>query len=110
MIYPTLHLHRIITDEKSIDYYAQPAFIEDFEPIETGGTLIRFKGPDGGCAKVNESPDMIAKGIVEAISQQAAASTKGAIQMNISAQQAMAQQQDKKIIEARGGLPPFNGG
>lgn len=109
MIYPTLHLHRIVTDEKSIDYYAQPAFIEDFEPTETGGTLIRFKGPDGGFAKVNESPDMVRAGILEAITKQAAASTKGAIQMQLAAQSEL-QRQQSGIAIARAGIPPINGG
>lgn len=109
MIYPTLHLHRP-GGESATDYYVQPARIVDIEPVAGGGAMLTIEGRFGDPVEVNESPSMIAEGIRAAIVGSSALATKGNIEMQISANQALAQQEKSRIIQARGGLPPINGG
>lgn len=107
MIYPVLHLHRAISDDRSADYYVQPAKIIDFEPCADGqpGTKLWIdNGDDPSAVIVNESPDMIRKGINDSIVGASSLATKGAIQMQLAASEEM----QKKATGIA--LPRFNGG
>lgn len=92
MIYPVLHLHRAISDDRNEDYFVQPAKIIDFEPNADGkpGSIIWTDTSDGPSATiVNESPDMIRKGINDAIVGASSLATKGAIHMQLAASEEM---------------------
>lgn len=86
MLYPLLHLHQNVnSDRPSVDFYCQPAVIESVKALEEGGAMVCFNGPDGGYARVNESPDMIAKMINETIIGQSQMATVGSIRAQLRA-------------------------
>lgn len=107
MLYPVLHLHRAISYDRSVDFYVQPARIVEFEQREDDkpGSTIWVETGDGLSAViVNESPDMIRKGINDSIVGASSLATKGAIQMQLAASEEM----QKKATGIA--LPRFNGG
>ncbi len=105
MLYPSLHLHFIeLPNESASDLYIQPDAIERYTPLDEGGSRVYPKSTPLDGFIVNESPDMIAKAINQAIRQAASLAVFGQFEAEQAVNNAMQQGANGVAVVQKPGL------